>query len=176
VTPRAAINPTSNSVFFRLTHTPPLLALAFALPLAAPAAEAPAYKSESQAISEIFTSKVTKVYSARDGVNHHVAYVILWRDHEVVVTPPPYTRALDALKGGDSVRCEMRQSHLIPGADGGARMSFALLPRPGDPAFIPSFSPTPPEEQKRLENVSAEVARRRGEREAAARALEKKQP
>lgn len=146
-----------------------LIAIAMLTPISMPAADAPGYQSESQAVSEIFTSRITKIYAAREGAHEFVAYVIMWKDHEVIVTPPPYiNRQFDSLAVGDIIRCEMRQSY-APAANGGgtARMTFTMVGRPGDPASAAGFVPGAANDAARMEAVSAEVARRRAYREAA---------
>jgi hypothetical protein len=127
------------------------------------AAETSAYQMESKATSEVFTSRITKVYSARDGERRFFAYVIVWQDQEVIVTP--YSARHDDLAVGDTVRCEMRQTHppTIGGSKG--RMTFLLLGKPGDSLPV-GMVQSNPEEQARLEGVAAEVARRRAERES----------
>lgn len=125
------------------------------------AAESSDYKSESQAVSELFTSKVTKVYAARDGENTFVAYVVQWKEQEVVVIPRPFLREDFAV--GDAVRCQMEQSHPLRGLGGTRPMTFMLFGRPGDTAIERLES-----EKARLAAVAAEVEKRRVLREAAA--------
>jgi hypothetical protein len=133
------------------------------------AAEAAGYKSESQALSEIFTSTITKVYSVRDGDYRFVAYAVAWRNQEVIVTP--FSPQHEDLTVGEVVRCEMRQIHPSVGGAGKGRMTFSLLGRPGEPSAI-GVRPSPVEEQARLEAVAAEVSRRRADREAAGSKME----
>jgi hypothetical protein len=151
--PQPRLHPVTTLIFPMKPAT--LLLLSLLATTAARAAEATAYKPESQAVSEIFTTKVVKVFSATEGSHSFQAYVITWKEHEVVVIPPPY-RDMAPLKVGDTVRCEMRQSHPGSGAGDARVMTFEIVPH----------RPTAVDEAARLERVAAEVTRRRMLREA----------
>lgn len=86
----------------------PSFLLALVLPLAALAADQPAYKAEAQAVSELFTTTISRVYSAGGDEHRFVAYAVTWRDREVIVTS--VVPRHDDFAVGDTVRCAMRQS------------------------------------------------------------------
>jgi hypothetical protein len=148
------------------------LAVALATSIPALGSEAGGYKSESQSVSEVFTSTITKVYSAADGDYSFAAYAVTWRNQEVIVTT--YQRH-DDLTVGDTVRCEMRQLPSVLAGNKG-RMTFSLLGRPGDVTAAVVLNPTPAEELARLERVATEVRRRRAEREASSGNTESNSP
>lgn len=142
----------------------PLLLLALTLPSIALAADQPAYKTESQAVSEIFTTTIARIYSAGEGESRFVAYVVTWKDREIVVTS--LTPRHDAFAVGDTVRCAMRQSLTGPDSHTKGRMFFTLLGTPSEPAS-PQLLSDSTESQERLAAIAAEIDRRRAAREAA---------
>ncbi|MES2694945.1 MAG: hypothetical protein V4773_15850 [Verrucomicrobiota bacterium] len=148
---------------------------------AAPASGSPTHATESKAISEIFTSKIVKVYSFTEDDQQYVSYVVTWKDHEVVVEPSRYSRMKEPLNVGDTIRCEMRQTHKAPGDTSKQRITFAYLSAAADSMdallFEPNFvSPSPQAEQRRLEAVTSEVRRRRDLREEASQMTRGKSP
>lgn len=142
----------------------PLLLLALTLPSIALAADQPAYKTESQAVSEIFTTTIVRLYSAGEGEHRFVAYVVTWKDREVVVTS--LTPRHDDFAVGDTVRCAMRQSLTGPDPRTAGRMIFTLLGRPSEPVSARLLSDGA-ESQERLAAIAAEIDRRRAAREEA---------
>lgn len=112
------------------------------------------YTPESRASSEIFTSKVVKVYSFQDGDAEYVAYVVTWKDHEVVVTSFGTGGADKPYNVGDVIRCQMQQMYHRVGDTGKARIIFSIMP--GGPAVTGTA-----DEEQRLEAVRAEVETRR---------------
>ena len=69
------------------------------------AEDAKAYVPETKASSEVFQTRVLKVYHITEGDLEFLSYVIEWRGHEVVVIP---RSAKEIYKEGDTVRCMMR--------------------------------------------------------------------
>lgn len=144
-----------------------VILLACLLSVAVHGADSIGYKAESQRRSEVFTSKVLKVYSAQEGECKYTAYVVAWRDQEVVVTEREFGTP-KTYKVGDTVRC-MMMSLIRPRKEGtSATMSFILMDERSDPVAMVVLNPTPGEEQARLEAVAAEIARRRTLRETGA--------
>ena len=90
-------------------------------------AEGSDYSPESRMSSEIFTSKVLKVYSCGDGDAEYTAYVVNWKDHEVVVMPMGTPAATPSYQVGDKVRCNMMINRKI-GDAGKARITFFIAP------------------------------------------------
>ena len=85
------------------------------------------YTPESRTSSEVFASKVLKIYSFQDGDLEYVAYVVNWRDHEVVVAPLGMPGGEKRYDVGDTVRCQMQQvSHRL-GDSAKARVIFMLI-------------------------------------------------
>lgn len=110
------------------------------------------YTPVSRAVSETFTSKILKVYSFQDGDSEYTAYVVNWKDHEVVVTPSPFagTATEKQYKVGDTVRCQMQLINHQIGGSNKARMTF----------FIES-TPSSSDERQRLDAIRAEIEARR---------------
>ena len=133
-----------------------LFALVLAVTTSAAAAEA---QSVDQWKSEVFTSKVSKVYSVRAGDHRFVAYVITWREQEVIAVPSSRSSQHDDFGTGEAVRCVL---HAVPSFDGSVpRMQFTVLGSTSDRLPLP-----PEDEIARLNAIGAEVVRRRAEREA----------
>lgn len=149
--------------------------LAFAVTaISAPAAEATGYKSESKTVSEIFTSNITRVFSAADGDYRFVAYAVQWRDQEVIVVIPPFSSRNDELHVGDAVRCEMRQ--MPPSTAAAAsrpRMIFTFLGRSNDSTVGAGLIPNVQDEAARLRAITGEIERRRVERDATGAQLDR---
>ncbi len=108
------------------------------------------YVPESTERSEIFKSRVLRVYHLIEGDLQYVAYAIDWRGHEVVVSA---TNVDEILKEGDEIRCQMRSAPLRHGDGKKAGISFWILP-----ARTSS-------ETARLKAVADEVNRRRATRQ-----------
>jgi len=112
-------------------------------------AEGSDYSPESRMSSEIFTSKVLKVYSCGDGDAEYTAYVVNWKDHEVVVMPMGTPAATPSYQVGDKVRCNMMINHKV-GDAGKARISFFIAP--------PLASVRADIEARRLQRAQVETA------------------
>ena len=93
-------------------------------------AEPSSYKLESSSSSEIFSTKILKIYQAEADTGTYVAYVVDWRGQEIVVTPSSFSLPHVALKVGDIVRCSMRTSAVLPGSNKRASLSFAIVTAP----------------------------------------------
>jgi hypothetical protein len=113
------------------------------------------YTPVSRAVSETFTSKILKIYSFEEGDSEYAAYVVNWKDHEVVVTPLPFggTATEKQYKVGDTIRCQMQQVNHQIGDSNKGRMTF----------FIES-TPSSSNERQRLDAIRAEIEMRRAER------------
>lgn len=149
--------------------TPLLLASLLVVAVALRAAEPTSgYRSESKSVSELFSSPILKIYAASEGEHRYVAYVVRWKENEIVVVPSSYMRGLEDLKVGDTVRCQMTQEHHLAGDDSAPKMRFILMSGPGGPlSSVRGVSTSTAEEAARLEQVAQEVTRRRAQREAA---------
>lgn len=126
------------------------------------------YIPESRSTSETFSTKVVKVYAFHDGDVDYVAYVVHWKDHEVVVTPSwmmrsPGPAGSQQYKVGDTIHCRMVQDVREIG-DSAKRQTVFLM------EFDSASDP------RRFEAVAAEVARRRAIREAEAKEMGAPQP
>ena len=110
------------------------------------------YTPESRSSSEIFTSKVIKIYSFQDNEADYVAYVVTWKDHEVVVAPLGTSGSDKHYNVGDTVKCQMLQMSHRVGDSAKTRVTFSLIPNGG---------PGASDEIQRLEAVRAEVEARR---------------
>jgi len=128
------------------------------------AAEGSGYTPESHSSFEIFTSKVLKVYSLQDGGFDYVAYVVTWKDHEVVITPLGMADDAKRFNVGDTVRCQMQQTSLKIGEKTRVRMTFSLL-MPSSPMLSGAEGTN---ELRRIEATTDELARRRAIRESGA--------
>lgn len=124
------------------------------------------YTPESHTYSEVFTSKVLKVYSFQDGDADYVAYVVNWKDHEVVVTPS--MTAGTKYNVGDAIRCVMSQSSFRTGDTNRTRVTFLVVNA--------TTGVTATEEARRMEAITAEVESRRAARAASATEGAKKTP
>jgi len=113
------------------------------------------YVPESRSAFETFTTKVLKVYAFQDGDYEYVAYVVNWKDHEVVVAPIGSAASEAKLKEGDTIRCTMQQANHRIGDTNKSRISF----------YIASGSNLA-ESPQRLEAIAAEVKERRERRRA----------
>jgi hypothetical protein len=119
-------------------------------------AEPSAYKLESSSSSEIFSTKILKIYQVEMDASSYVAYVVDWRGQEIVVTPSIYSLPQASLKVGDSVRCSMRTSLVVPGSNKKAYLSFDIVPVA---------------DREHLEAVANEVRDRRERREASIKGI-----
>lgn len=120
-------------------------------------AQASSYKLEAQSTSEVFSTKILKVYQAEGEAGTFTAYVVDWRGQEVVILPPPLPGNPPALKAGDTVRCLM--TRFSPSIDPEARSGHLHF----------SFAPaTATEQADRLRLIAEEVRRRRTLRASAA--------
>ncbi len=133
-------------------------------------AEGSDYKSETRSESEVFTSKVLKVYACEEGGAEFVAYVVNWRGHEVVVSTSNGPAPAKRYEVGDTIRCQMFQSPRGMGDQRGLRMTFMAFP---PWASLPGM---PLSEDARLEAIGAEVAERRRLRESLQGPVEKPSP
>ena len=108
-----------------------------------------------------------KVYSCQEGQFDYVAYVVQWKDHEVVVMPLGLVPAAKHYAVGDVIRCrmmEMQRAGRGPGESGVARMMFSIVENPSA------------NDEHRMQAITEEIERRRATREealAAKRAHEK---
>jgi hypothetical protein len=112
------------------------------------------YVRESGWSEETFSSKVIKDLTFKDGASEYVAYLVKWKDHEVIVAargPQPKHYAV-----GDIVRCQMMQRDTVRAGESQSQLTFGLASDDVDKA--------------RLEAVAAEVAARRAKREVTAAA------
>ena len=116
------------------------------------------YKSESKSMTEVFTSKILKVYSFQEENHQYVAYVVTWKDHEVVVSPLGAVGGADKYKVGDTIRCQMQQLPARVGDENKSLITFSIMYGSGTTV-----------DAARMEAVSQEVERRRAEREARAK-------
>jgi hypothetical protein len=122
--------------------------------------------SESKAAipipSESFTSSIKKVYSVRDGDRLFVAYVVDWRQQEVIAVPLTRDAQNDGFVVGDSVRCLKHE--VITNAESPPRIEFTIL----GSAKAPVVSSRAEEDRARMQSSKDEITRRRAQREAAA--------
>lgn len=129
----------------------PLLALLL-VPFLAAAVRAEAnpgdYRPESRSVNETFTSKVVRVYAFEDD-GPYAAYVVTWKEHEVVVQGRPGARRYEV---GEDVRCSM--SLLVRLAEGGEQRSYSF-------SLAGSVAEAGPGNAERLEKIAEEVRRRR---------------
>src|SRR5579871_5667713 len=104
------------------------------------------YTPLSRTVSETFTSKVVKVYSFQEGDSSYVAYVVNWKDHEVIVTPLAFGGAATdtPYKVGDTIRCQIEQMDRKLGDSSKTSMTF----------FIASTA-TSSDERLRLDSICA---------------------
>jgi hypothetical protein len=115
---------------------------------------AESYVRESSWAGETFTSKVIKDLSFHDDGADYIAYLVRWRDHEVVVTAPGPVEKRYAV--GDSIRCQMMRQEITHGAGKQNRLTFMVSVAPSN------------HETARHKAIADEVARRRELRENAA--------
>jgi hypothetical protein len=113
------------------------------------------YTPESRTSSETFSSKVLKVYSFQDGDFEYAAYLVNWKDHEVVVTPLGSVATSAKYNVGDTIHCTMLQTSRRAGDTNKSRISFYIAS--GGVGL---------EDAQRLEAISAEVKERREKRQA----------
>jgi hypothetical protein len=147
---------------YRMKIPPFSLGIAFSLWTAGFAADTPEnYAVESRSNTEIFSTKITKVYEFREGDAEYQAYVVKWRDHEVVVTRPFGSTEEKHHSVGDVIRCTMNQMS-VRRPDGTMSTRITFLPAPSPFAAV-----TPEAAEAHIQAVAAEVARRRQMREAA---------
>jgi hypothetical protein len=92
------------------------------------------YTPESSSSSEIFASKIVKIYSFQDGDISYIAYVVVWKDHEIIVSPLPEFVADSHFKVGDTIRCQMRQAHRRIGDQDMASVTFSIVLSPAQEA------------------------------------------
>ena len=142
--------PRGAAAWMRIASTVTAL-LALALGPRSLAAPPASYTPESKSSVEIFTSQVLKVYAFQEGDLDYHAYVVQWKEHEVVVTP---SAGPDAKRYAvsDTIRCQMTQFVHRMGNQTRPRVSFTIVGDSGD-------------ERARLEAISEEVRRRRALRE-----------
>lgn len=115
------------------------------------------YTPESRSNTEIFSSKISKVYTFEDGEAEYIAYVVTWKGHEVVVTPYVLPSTEKRYAVGDTIRCQMRQSFRTTPNDTKGRMTFSF-------SSGGSVALGVGDEAQRLEAVRAEVEARRQKR------------
>lgn len=138
------------------------LGVALSLCTASFAADAPEnYAVESRSNTEIFSTKITKVYEFREGDAEYQAYVVMWRDHEVVITQAFGPTEEKHHSVGDVIRCTMNQMS-VRRPDGTMSTRITFLPAPSSFAAV-----TPEAAEAHIQAVAAEVARRRQMRESA---------
>lgn len=118
------------------------------------------YAPESRSAFETFTTKVLKVYAFQDGDYEYVAYLVNWKDHEVVVTPLGSAASEAKLKEGDTIRCTMQQANHRIGDTNKSRISFYVASNLNTTDGV-----------ERLSEVASEVRRRRELREASMTSL-----
>jgi hypothetical protein len=119
-----------------------------------------AYKTMAASSTEVFSTKILKVYEAHSPEGAYIAYVVDWRGREIVVVP---SGAREPLKVGDALECTMRSS-LASTKDGGKAVLRFTLENP-----MSAMSG----DAERLEAIRHEVQRRRDARAAAACRIEK---
>ncbi|MBI5381328.1 MAG: hypothetical protein HZA31_05460 [Opitutae bacterium] len=144
-----------------MPKTPFYLAVLLSFAALAHGSEKSDYKVESRMTHEFFTSKVVKVLSFSEGSAEYQAYVVTWKDHEVVVAAPFNGLASKTYKVGDTVRCVMRQQSLPARDKANDRLFFEVAPDY-------SADLNPAKEAARLEQFADEVRRRRNLRETKA--------
>lgn len=142
-----------------------LTALLFSLPALSHAESENSYTPEARSTSEIFTSKVVKLYTFQDSDAEYISYVLMWKDHEVVVTPNTFG-AEKRYNVGDVVRCQMQQRPHRIGDSNKSRMTFTIIPTGIEGASMA-------DEVQRLDAVRAEVEARRAKRTIEAAPLPK---
>jgi len=108
---------------------------------------------------ETFTSKVIKDLSFQDEGAEYTAYLVKWREHEVVVTAPVPSE--ERYMVGDSIRCHMIRREVSRGDTKRNQITFMI-------------AGTIPHDAERLKAVAAEVAARRAVREKAAREVKRR--
>ncbi len=116
------------------------------------------YVRESGWAGETFTSKVIKDLSFREDGADYVAYLVRWKDHEVVVTTPIPLQKRYAV--GDSIRCQMMRRDAAAEAEKGGQLTFLIAVAGANEA--------------RLQAIADDVASRRALREKE-KALREKQ-
>lgn len=89
-------------------------------------AEATNYTPDSRTYMETFTSKVIKVYSFQENDLDYVAYVVNWKDYEVIVTPLGLVAGEKRYNVGDTIHCTMQQTRMGSSMVGHPRISFFL--------------------------------------------------
>ena len=87
----------------------------------------PSYVSESQSITETFSTKITKVYSVKSDGYEYISYAINWRGQEAVVTQQFSGAESNKYNVGDTVRCVMQQHAFPKGASTKGRITFILV-------------------------------------------------
>jgi hypothetical protein len=117
------------------------------------------YTRKSRVVLETFTSKVIKVLSFEDGDSEYDAYVVNWKDHEVVVASNSIGPGNPKYKVGDVVTCNLQQNYNIAGGATKARVSFSLG------VSTSTLYGSSEEEQRRLQAIAEEVRVRRAARE-----------
>jgi hypothetical protein len=123
-------------------------------------AEPSSYKLESSSASEVFSTKILKIYQADADTGSYVAYVVDWRGQEIVVIPSSFSLPHAPLKVGDIVRCSMRTSPIIPGSNKRTSLSFAIMTAPDTEsleAFIVAARERREKRDAALKNNSDEV-------------------
>ncbi len=129
------------------------------------AAEDTGYKAETRSVTEIFTSKVLKVYSFQEADVDYAAYAVTWKDHEVIAVCYSSVGADKRYKVGDTIRCQMQQMPFRVGESAKARAVFMVMPAFGSSGVA--------DELRRLDSIRADVEARRMKREADAAAVHK---
>lgn len=80
----------------------------------------------------------------------------------------PQNEMITLEQGGQVITLQLKAGKVAAGLGGGAPLPLPVMPAPVNQ--VVGANATPADEQKRLENVAAEIARRRALREQAARA------
>ncbi len=130
----------------------PIIALTCLFTLRLSAEDSAKYSPESRNTTEVFSSTITKVYSFTEGDVSYYAYVVTYKDHEVVLVSSFSTNNAKTYAVGDVVRCQMLQMAMKVGDTTRTQVTFSL-------------KPAPEEEAERLERFRAEIETRRAKRQ-----------
>src|SRR5262245_47063356 len=98
-------------------------------------AQAPQVPPGVKSSFETPEAKVLKVYSLKDGDHKFIAYVVKWKDAEVIVSDP---LARSEYKVGDTIRFMAHKTHIEKSNPEVYSLSFTLLDVPRLPAPKPT--------------------------------------
>jgi hypothetical protein len=112
-------------------------------------AQSSAYKTTATSSTEVFSTKILKVYEAHSQEGVYIAYAVDWRGQEVIVTQ---SATKEPLKVGDEIECTMTSPLLSIESGKKATLRFAI----GNTSH----------DAERLEAIRSEVKRRRDARGA----------